>query len=481
MIHKFISTSGEKTSVRAKFIFSLSLLIPFALLFLYVWTTATDLVFRDDLYLFKGGPVENYFGGTLTFADLWRPSDGQRFLGYNLLLLANIKWFSMSCRIFTLMIPFFIMASALLIYREYRKSLLPERSPEFIAATFFVLALIIFNVIQWEGLLFGYALAYQSSMPFFIASFFCLELFLSNGGRNYAFAAFLFTTLAVLVFSGKLYIVFGPALGATFLCYVLTRRSSLTKDFWLRALMISLFLAAIAFLYAFDIYHDDYAYGSDPVFFAKEIFAKPWDAVQFLLAAFGASVVGVDAFFACTYFSFHHIAILGLVVILLYIFALILFFKSKMHDKTYLPFFLIMLTLFYLGFMMFRRFGLGIDYGMASRYTYISTFSLAALSWIFIFALTRPVKPKPVFKGIILSGFIIIFTGLLLTSIIVWRIQPQRKDYLAQLPGIAMRVDTATPEELSKFGERPEQVRDSLRLLREHKLNAYRTTSSGGK
>ena len=37
-----------------------------------------------------------------------------------------------------------------------------------------------------------------------------------------------------------------------------------------------------------------------------------------------------------------------------------------------------------------------------------------------------------------------------------------------------MRVDTATPEELSKFEERPQLVRDSLRLLREYRLNAYR-------
>ncbi|PKN06425.1 MAG: hypothetical protein CVU72_04525, partial [Deltaproteobacteria bacterium HGW-Deltaproteobacteria-7] len=97
--------------MKSKIIFSLSLLLPFALILIYVWTTATDLVFRDDMYIIKGGPIESYLKGTLTFADLWRPSDLQRFLGYNLLMLANIKLFSLNCRIFTLMIPFFIMAS----------------------------------------------------------------------------------------------------------------------------------------------------------------------------------------------------------------------------------------------------------------------------------------------------------------------------------------------------------------------------------
>jgi hypothetical protein len=149
-----------------------------------------------------------------------------------------------------------------------------------------------------------------------------------------------------------------------------------------------------------------------------------------------------------------------------------------MYEKTYLPFYLITQTFFYLGFMTIVRFGLGLDYGMASRYTYISIVGLAAMVWIFIFILTRPVKPHLLLKGTIFTGFVIIFTGLLLTSIIVWHVQPERKAYFAQLPDIAMRVDTATSEELAKFTERPEQVRASLRLLREYKLNAYRRMSA---
>ena len=460
--------------MRAKIILSLSLLVPFALLFIYVWSTATDVVVRDDIYIIKGGPIENYLNGTLTLSDLWRPSDGQRFLGYNLLLLANIKWFSLSCRIFSLIIPFFIMASVLLIYRDYRKSLTPERSPEFIATTFLILTLIIFNVIQWEALIFGYALAYQSSVPFFIAGFFSLELFLSKGHLKYLLLTLTINALAILVFSGKLYITYAPALGLTFLCYAFIRRSCLTKDFWVRSFIIITSLAVIAFIYMYKLNQNDYV--SAPVFYASEIFASPLKAAQFLLASFGASVIGIDAFFACNYFLFHHIVFLGFVIVFLYMIAVFLFFRSRMYEKTYLPFFLMMLSCIYLFFMTFRRFGLGLDYGMASRFTYISIFGLAAMSWVFIFALTRPVKAKLLLTGIMFSGFAIIFTGLILTSIIEWRIQPARKAYLAQLPSIAMRVDTATSEELAMIGVWPEQVRESLQILREHKLNVYRAT-----
>jgi len=134
--------------MKAKIILSLSILIPFAMVFTYVWLTATDYFYGDDTILIKGGFIENYLNGALTFVDIWRPKGMIRFLGYNLLLLANTKWFSMNPKIFFFMIPFLLLVSALLIYRGYQKSLAPERSPEFIATTFFALTLIIFNVIQ---------------------------------------------------------------------------------------------------------------------------------------------------------------------------------------------------------------------------------------------------------------------------------------------------------------------------------------------
>jgi len=459
--------------MRAKIIFFLSLLIPFALVFTYVWSTATDLAFRDDLYLIKGGFIESYCKGTLTLADLWRPAAATRLIGYNLLQIANIKWFGMNSRLFVLLIPFLMLCSALLIYRDYRKSLTPERSPEFSAASYLVLTLILFNVIQWEGLTFGYGFIFQAPMPFFIASFISLELFLSTGARKYWPAALILPALAVLVFGGSHIFAFAPALGSAFLCYLLTRRSRLTKDFWCRVLLISVFLAALAFLYMFRIHHNDYHPNSS--YHAAEVFARPLEAVQFLLAAFGASVVGVDA--AADYFSFHTMVVFGLFVVLLYAVALILFFRSRMYERTYLPFFLIMQAIWYLGFMTLGRFNYGIDYGMASRYTCGSIYGLVALAWIFLFILVRPVRSTALLKGTICVSFVMIFAGMLLTARVEWRIQPYRKVYFEQLHAIALRVDTATPEELSKFEERPELVRDSLRLLREYRLNAYRTTS----
>lgn len=468
--------------MRAKIILSLSILIPFVLVFMYILLTATDYFYGDDTILIKGGFIENYLNGTLTFADLWRPKGMIRFLGYNLLLLANTKWFSMNPKIFFFMIPFLLLISAILIYRDYRKSLSPERSPEFVATTFFIFTLIIFNVIQWQGLISGYSLNFQLPMPFIIASFVSLELYLTKGKR-YLPLAFILTALAVLVFGGTPVFAFAPALVLTFLCYILTHHLSLTKDFWVRASILGVFLAVIAVIYTFGIHQNDSAPAFSPYHssFVAEVLTRPWEAAQFFLTSFCASVVGIDAFFACNYFSTHSITIIGMIVVLFYALALILFFRSHMYERTYLPFFLIMQTISHLAIVTIGRFGLvGSSGAMMSSYTCVSIFGLVAMVWIFIFVLVQPGRLSAFLKSIIYAGFSMIFAGLLLTSIIVWRVQSDRKAYFEQLRETALQIDTATPEELERL-DFNEQICSSLRLLRQYKLNIYRSVPAGRK
>jgi len=462
--------------MRAKIFLSLSLLIPFAFVTIYVATTAPELICRDDLCLIKGGLVEHYLKGNLAFTDLWRPYDYSRALGYNLLMLANIKWFSMNSRIFAFMIPVFILASALLVYRVYRKSLTPERSPEFIALTYFALTFILFSVIQWEVLIFGYAFVYQSSLFFFMASFISLDLYLKDGHRKYLFLTLALHAAAILVFNGKLYITYAPALSLTFLCYALIKASELPKKFWLRSFIVAVFLTVIALIYLYKLNQKDYV--AEHAFYISEILAHPFKALQFFLASFGASVLSANAFFACDYFSFHKIVFLGSLILFFYGLSVFLFFRSRMYDKTNLPLFLIMQTIFFFGFVMVVRFGLGVDYGMGSRYTYVSVCGLLAIVWIFIFVLTRPVKPKLLLRSTIYAGLVVIFSGLLLSSAIEWQIRPLRKAQLTQLMNIAMKVDTATHDELSLIGILPEHTRESLQILRAYKLNVYREDSS---
>jgi hypothetical protein len=333
---------------------------------------------------------------------------------------------------------------------------LGQLSPEFIAATFILLSLTIFNLVQWEGLTFSYGFVFQSPMPFFIASFISMELFLAKGEAKYWPAAFILPALAILVFGGTHSFSFAPTLCATLICYVLTRRNSLSKEFWLRVVIIGLFLAMLAFLYMYRIHYNDYFPNSSGHHLDKAL-DNPSGVVQFLLAAFGASVVGVNA--ANIYFSFHSMVALGFCVVIIYCLCGYLFFASKLSERTYLPFYLMMQTLFYLIFMMIARFNYGIDYGMASRYTCVSVYGLAGVIWVISFFLANSEDLKPRWRGLLCLPIVMIFIGILFTSIVEWKIQPHRKAYFKNIREIALRVDYASNGELSKFEERPELVR----------------------
>lgn len=459
--------------MKEKGLLILSLLIPFVMILIYVWSTAADVAFRDDMYLIHGGFVESYCKGNLVFEDIWRATAKTRILGYNLLQLINIKWFGMNSKIIALLIPFLMLGSALLIFREYRISLSPQRSPSFIAATFILLGLVIFNIVQLEGLTFAYGFVFQSPMPFFIASFISLELFLSKGKPQYWPAALILPVLAILVFGGSHTFSFAPALCAAFVCYVLTRRSSLPEGFWMRALFISVFLALLAFVYMYNIEHRDYFPNAS--LHADKVLERPLEALQFLFAAFGASVVGVNA--ANIYFSFHQMVLLGIFVLSLHAVSLHLFIKSGLYKRTYLPFFLLMQTFFYLMFMTLGRFGYGIDYGMSSRYTCVSVYGLVGAIWVIIFFLTGAEDSKPRWRLLLYVPIVAIFSGILLTSVVEWRIGPHRNAYFQNLKEIALRVDHATDDELSKFEERPELVRQSLQILKDCNLNVFHQSS----
>ena len=460
-------------NMKASALLVISIAAPFVMIFLYVWLTASQVVFRDDIYLIKGGWVESYCNGTLAFSAFWRPAASTRIPGYNFLQFINIKVFGMNSKLIALSIPFLVLGSVLMIYRDYRKCFAPRRSSGFIALSFLFVSLLMFNIIQWEGLTFSYAFVFQSPLPFFIASVICFERILTKGTPGYVAAGLLLSALSVLVFGGTHSYSFAWALGLTFVCYAGTRRDRMTKEVWLRALGVSAYLGVLAVLYMYNIRHNDYF--PHATHHVDKMIAQPLAALQFLLAAFGASVVGVNA--AKMYFPFSGMVFLGSLVVCLYGLALFLYFRFRLYERSYLPFYLLMQAFFYLVFMTAGRFGYGIDYGMASRYTCVSVLGLVGSGWVLIYVLAGGRTRRTGAVNLLVVPLMVIAAGLILTAMTEWRIQPHRKVYFENLREIALRVDSASDEELAKFEERPALVRESLRVLKECHLNVYHQPS----
>jgi hypothetical protein len=119
------------------------------------------------------------------------------------------------------------------------------------------------------------------------------------------------------------------------------------------------------------------------------------------------------------------------------------------------------------------RFHYGLLYGMAPRYTCSTICGIIAIVWIILFALAKPASVNSSMRNALRAVMILIFAGMCWTSSVEWQAQPYRTEMFDWLPEIALHLDTAYDEELASFEERPSLVRDSLQVLRKHRLNVY--------
>ncbi len=457
--------------MKSRVVLTASILLPFFHILFYVWNTASNIVFRDDIYLIKGAVVERFCEGTLSFADLWRAAGGTRLLGYNLLLVANTAWFGLNSRWVVLLIPFVLLATALLIYREYRSSLAGLRSTAWVAGMYLLPMLLLFNLTLWEGLSFAFSIIFVWSVPWYLASYHALEDLFETGRRLSWWCAGMISSLALLVFGQTSSFAFAAALAITFGCRLILDRQSIRAEKAYRAAAISVGIGLLIFLYLYRIGENDYFSGS--VRLDSSVLTDPWDSSSFVLSALAASVLGVDV--SKAHLGPASIAGIGLVVVLIYALALLLYFKAGMHQRTCLPLFMIVYSAAFIVFMTFGRFRYGLQYGMASRYACNTIVGVIAIVWIAIFVQARGALTTKALRIALSAGITFILIGMAWTSIVEWRIQPHRRGAFVRLQDIAMDVDNADDDELAAFEERPSLVRDSLLVLRKYRLNVYRT------
>jgi len=123
-----------------------------------------------------------------------------------------------------------------------------QLSPEFIAATFILLSLTIFNLVQWEGLTFSYGLCFSRPMPFLLQALSVWNYSWQQGEAKYWRAAFHIAGACNSRFWRNASFSFARRCAPLHLLF-LTRRNSL-KRIWLRVVIIGLiFSDACVFIY----------------------------------------------------------------------------------------------------------------------------------------------------------------------------------------------------------------------------------------
>lgn len=211
----------------------------------------------------------------------------------------------------------------------------------------------------------------------------------------------------------------------------------------------------------------------DPLFFIK-----------FLIKSFGTMLIGEET---AQYWNLHSgaslsgttMAALGVVVIVFYLAALIIYWREKLYKISWLPL-LLMLSggLNHLIILIARWRFLKKDYGMSSRYAL--QFQVGILGIILTFALAskcrREWNRKKVCAVAVLSAVICItiLSGNLITTYSENSRAQYRRDYFESLQEFALREEPLTEEELGWFQYKYlDLTQKALDILKENHLNIF--------
>ena len=221
----------------------------------------------------------------------------------------------------------------------------------------------------------------------------------------------------------------------------------------------------------------------------SQLIADPLFFVTFLLNAFASAVLGQNQIvdFAnkgSIFGSDPFVYLLGAAVIFFYLYSLYLNLKYRLYEKTIFPLLMILSGgLNHLLILSARWIFLKDSYGMTSRYAL--QYQMGIIGILLTFAVVmrlgreteKSVKkgPGPITVVLVGLGACLIFAGNAWTTKEELKTAPFRKDYLQISRELAMNYRTAGDAELVEYLHNdPDSVRKAMKILEENNLNLFR-------
>jgi len=153
--------------------------------------------------------------------------------------------------------------------------------------------------------------------------------------------------------------------------------------------------------------------------------------------------------------------------------AIWLYWSRRMYRTSWLPLALCMYSLLVGLVVSLSRFGYGVDYGFASRYT--SQTVLGFLGCYLI--LVKALEGRSPARGAVGAVAVFCSAAALLqvaTHVVQWQIAPHRRAYYSEVVRVATRFEQASDEELARFQIPVQSTRRALSILKQHRLAFYR-------
>ncbi|SDI80702.1 hypothetical protein [Paenibacillus typhae] len=444
---------------------------------IYINNSTANIMFQDQFDLMY--ILDKYFSGTLTIYDLWRGHLEHRLFGYNIIFLLNAIIFKYNSYFEFYLGALSLAITAVLIYVRFKRYV--KKEPIHQKVLFYsisvLILLIIFSLNQWENMVFSLGMYILLKMCFFVPLFTTVDDLLLKKDKVIKLLIFLFIWLglSILVFGAgySLAMVGGVVLILIFKAAVDKWR--FTKKDILIYTSVLIISAVFLFIYYFNIYQNNMVVNRESNFDKIIYIFEHWpSAMKYLMLSFSASVFGVS-------FSDHYLTegisvTIGILLLLVYVFAVYLYVKNKFYERTFIPLLFIFYSVLFYGMILVGRFDYGTSYGMASRYVTETQYGLIGVIWIIAMYILRTEKIQFLKFNTLIPMLCIVFIGVgqVLTNIEEVRISPYRQAYFLDLQRIAHNVDSATSEELAKFQYPEPLVRDGINTMKKYDLSIFK-------
>lgn len=194
----------------------------------------------------------------------------------------------------------------------------------------------------------------------------------------------------------------------------------------------------------------------DPLFFIK-----------FIINAFGSSIYSIYS----TKPERLIVALLGIGLIIIYIYIIHKYIKNKLYLVSIFPFFLVCYSLIsYILIFIARYMFFDIEYGMSSRYQI--QYQMGTIGLILILQLLQCKKHFKIFHNCIICIFL---TGSILSSITEYNMAIHRKNYCLDLIEKSYNLSDYTDEDLETYFQYGDanKIRSAFEIIKEQRWNIY--------
>lgn len=343
-----------------------------------------------------------------------------------------------------------IMTTILLII--FYSKFLKNGKWDFIGALLFILPL--YNLNQWEIIVLSCYVAFSLRIFLYVILWIWTDRLMSREGKPIELILYGLLSFGVIMYTSQAYY---PGLVAgicgTVLLKMIIKKKIKKEDIIVVLVQISSALVCYLTMIKTPI-------GATESIALSKVFFDQIRGVLFMLAATIVPVTKQTDINMCIG--------IGSVIFLLTIIAIILFLKERMYEKTYLP---LMLLVYAFVSILTIIAGRMYIYGFltlgSSRYVVETTIGLMGLVSIYWYSFSHG---KYGVKILSFITMMLLTIGIMYANKIEWGIGPYRAQYNINMQYLAEHIDEASDEELEMFQAPPEDVRETVKFMKENHL-----------